>query len=275
MSVFQRIGAAILAFFTAIFANIFPWMGKDPDPTTTEPSTSVTETQVSETSTEQTSLTSSTEVSESPEVKQAREILGFSYDFQDECYYTVNDAWQRKFGYTAYYDVFAEMLVMYYDTVRIKFSYKDKDWMVQLWKGQYGLTFVGAEIGVYSKSPEQSAEFYECVNDETRLQIGYVCYSYNDILFTRSSQPTWWLTGFVPGKLDKFSDRSQLTLKINFTFKDNSMRDAFVNALLDPKCGFKEGGAAIPSKDKDTFFIAGKTVFLMWNTDRNEETIVF
>lgn len=203
------------------------------------------------------------------EVQKEVGILGFMWDDTDKVFYSAHDAWQRNFGYNKYYDIISQFVVIYFDTVRIKFNYAGKDWMIQLWKGQYGLVLIGAEVGVYYKSETETVEHYVCVDDNNLCSMGYTCYSYDDVLFTRTYQDSWWLTGFVPGKLDKFSDRSQLSMKLRITLKDAGMRDKFIEALKNPACGFRSGNA----KDKDTYMILGNDVYLMWNTDRNNATM--
>ncbi|MBQ7654179.1 MAG: DUF4474 domain-containing protein [Clostridia bacterium] len=193
-------------------------------------------------------------------------IFGFLWDDQDKVFYSAHEAWQRNFGYNKFYDFAAQFLLLYYDTCRVKFTYGGKDWLVQFWKGQYGLILMGAEVGVYSKDEGQSVEHYECADDSNLFSLGYTLYSYDKVLFVRSYQETWWLTGFVVGKIDKFSDRSQLSMRLRITLKDEGMRDEFIKALQEPRVGFTQGDA----QAKDTFYVLGNDVYIMWNTDRNK-----
>ena len=67
-------------------------------------------------------------------------------------YYTDDkECWQKNFGFNEVYDTFAPVTMMYYDTVRTTFEYGGKEWMIQTWKGQYGVMFVGGEVGVYTR----------------------------------------------------------------------------------------------------------------------------
>lgn len=193
-------------------------------------------------------------------------IFGFKWDDRDKVYYSAHEAWQRNFGYNRLYDIMAQFLMLFYDTCRVKFNYSGKDYLIQFWKGQYGFLLVGAEVGVYSKDEKQPIEHYECARDEDLFTLGYTLYSNDEVLFVRSYQDTWWLTGFVPGiKLERFYDRSQLSMHIRITLKSEGMKDKFVEALKKPGVGFKEGNA----QDKDTFYVIGNDVYIMWNTDRN------
>lgn len=198
-----------------------------------------------------------------------RNILGFCWSEQDRVFYSSRDAWQRNFGYNKIYDIAAPFILLNYDTCRVKFNYGGKDWLIQFWKGQYGLFLIGAEVGVYCKDENQKIPHYECANDNERFALGYSVFNYNEKepLFVRTYENTWWLTGFIWGKIDSFADRSQLSMQLRITLKDEEMREKFVEALKKPGVGFKEGNAT--DREKDTFQILGNDVYIMWNTDRN------
>lgn len=199
-------------------------------------------------------------------VSQQAGAFGFVWDAASGVFYSSSDPWQRQFGYNKYYDKLGGYVALWYDTVRVKFNYGGYDWLVQFWKGQYGFLLLGAEAGVYFKEEGSSTAQYLCNDDSKRLKIGYTCYNKGEELFVRPYQDTWWLTGFVPGRLDKYADRSQLKMKIRITLKDREMRDAFVEALKSPVCGFVEGNAVA----SDTFYTSGNDVYLMWQTDRSK-----
>ncbi|MBP9988195.1 MAG: DUF4474 domain-containing protein, partial [Ruminococcus sp.] len=137
-------------------------------------------------------------------------LFGYKYSTNEKCFITAEDSWQRNFGFEETYDTAAGVGAMSYDTIRIFFEYDNKEWMVQLWKGQYGLAFIGAEIGIYTR-PLGSAvgTYYNCANDDEKLVMSmdvtrtalntgaYEPYS----AFHRNPANTWWLTAFVPGTL--------------------------------------------------------------------------
>ena len=158
-------------------------------------------------------------------------FLGYKYDPEENVYYTNKDPWQRNFGFNELYDVGASFIVFYYDTMRCKFNYANKDWMIQFWKGQYGFVFVGAEIGVYNKPASRKVEHYDCASDEDSLKMSMTCYRKGKEIFSRQYATYWWCTGFVPGKLDKFSDRSELKVQARITLKDARMLLSFCGAL--------------------------------------------
>ncbi len=210
-------------------------------------------------------ITASTPVNQDTASQQAG-AFGFTWDAAAGVFYSTSDPWQRQFGYNQYYDKMGGYVMLFYDTVRVKFNYGGYDWLVQFWKGQYGFLLLGAEAGVYYKEEGNSTSHYVCTDNTKRLKIGYTCYNKGEVLFDRPYQDTWWLTGFVPGRLDKFADRSQMKMKIRITLKDAAMRDAFVEALTSPGVGFTEGNAVSP----DTFYTSGNDVYLMWQTDRSK-----
>lgn len=204
-----------------------------------------------------TKITASTPITDD-NASQAASAFGFVWDPNSGVFYSTSDPWQRQFGYNQYYDKFGSYVALWYDTVRVKFNYGGYDWLVQFWKGQYGFLLLGAEAGVYYKDENDTSSHYVCTDDSKRLKIGYTCYNKGEVLFERSYQDTWWLTGFVPGRLDKFADRSQLKMKIRITLKDAEMKNAFVTALEG--AGFTRGNASA----SDTYYSSGNDVYLMW-----------
>lgn len=198
--------------------------------------------------------------------------FGFMWNDDDKVFYSAKDPWQRKFGYNKIYDFSAPFVIMFFDSVRVKFNWGGYDWMVQLWKGQYGYVLLGAEVGVYYKKEGTPIEHYECADDNNRLKVGYTTYDKGQEIFKRDYQETWWLTGFVPGKLDKFADRSEMAMTIRVTLKDANMTKAFAqglkniadgkNTVTKAKQSFREGAATIA--DPDTFYVKGNDVYMSW-----------
>ena len=180
-------------------------------------------------------------------------MAGFQFNKTGNYYYTNTDPWQRTLGYNEMYDNLAAFTAIYIDTMRCKFRYDNKDWMVQFWKGQYGYVFIGHEIGVYYKPIDRTTEHYDCVSDEDSLYMSMNGLRDGEILYTRDYGKYWWCTGFVPGKLDKFSDRSELQIDARITMKDKEMLNAFVNAL--------EQNGMIKNQD---YTVKGLDVYVVW-----------
>ena len=203
--------------------------------------------------------------------------LSYSYDATGNYFYTDDDPWQRNFGFNRLYDIGAVFTFMFLDTIHVRYSYGDYDWMVQLWKGQYGLLFVGSEIGLYYKEPSKSTAHYNCAEEDMEIMMQMTLYrdGYGE-LFTRPYKSHWWITAFVPGKLVKFDDRSELTMVAKLTFKTEEECILFCNALKNIKDvdgnQFKEAGSISKNKP-ETFKRSGATVDLVWrNLDDDRKT---
>ncbi|MBR0348825.1 MAG: DUF4474 domain-containing protein [Clostridia bacterium] len=169
-------------------------------------------------------------------------LLGFSFDAKEGVFYASSNAWQRTFGYTYIYDLAAPVIICWFDTTRIFFEYDDKEWMVQLWKGQYGWVLIGAEIGLYYRDfgdnsliDENGVNYFKCADDDLLIKMSMTLYRNNQTLFSRGLQYSWWLTGFVPGALDGFGSTpeavQQVKLDAKLVFTDADMMQAFIKGL--------------------------------------------
>lgn len=201
-------------------------------------------------------------------------LLSYNYSYRDNYFYTNKDnAWQHNFGYSALYDLAAPYILLEYDYVRVHFNYEGKDWMIQLWKGQYGMVFYGCECGVYCKPHSDKEDtaftFYQCAEKEDRLKMQTSLYRDKSILrtgnyeheFTTPYESTWWSTGFKPGHLNIEEPANELRQTGIITLKDKNMTKLFADGLKE--CGFKQ----VSSKDKivnDSFYVDGNNVTYQW-----------
>ncbi len=168
-------------------------------------------------------------------------LLGFSYDARENVFYASSNAWQRTFGYTFIYDVSAPVIICWFDTTRIFFEYDNKEWMVQLWKGQYGWVLIGAEIGLYYRDfdnpmiDENGVNYFKCADDDLLIKMSMSLYRNKNLLFSRGQQYSWWLTGFVPGALTGWGAQPEATAELGLdatlTFTDTEMMNAFIDGL--------------------------------------------
>ena len=206
------------------------------------------------------------------------QVLGYRWS-DDGYYYTDDkDCWQSGAGYNEIYDNMAPLTAMFIDQVRVRFNYGNKDWMIQLWKGQYGWLLVGAEIGLYTaKEGANSGEVsdinhYNCASKEDWLYMSLDCYwaegnnGHYKKIFSRPYAKYWWPTGFVKGQLTKYTwPRTELKVKGRITFKDAVMADAFVAELR--KTGFaRAAGSSSSQLADDTYFQNGADVVFLWST---------
>lgn len=166
---------------------------------------------------------------------------GYTYDAQQDIFFSVKDAWQRDYGYFRLYDDFAAILNLIYDCEPIYFEYDNKRWLIELWKGQYGMT-TGCEIGIYTAEGSDynlpniiNYLFYNSASDEDCLYMTATLKKNGEPLFTRKDTH-WWLTGHILGE---FSEPSELELDVSITLKNQEMCQAFVGGMMET--GYSEG----------------------------------
>jgi len=205
------------------------------------------------------------------------QFLGYRYEPNGDYYYTDDkDCWQANCGYNEIYDNMAAFIMMNIDQVRIRFTYENQDWMIQLWKGQYGNLLIGAEIGVYT-APSGTytgqvgdVNHYNCADKEDWLKMYMTCYwrennqgSYKKA-FEREYDYYWWATGFVKGQLTKYTaPRTELKLKSRITFKSTQMANLFVEGMK--QSGFARALGSDQLVD-DSYYQKDADVWFLWKT---------
>jgi UDP-2,3-diacylglucosamine pyrophosphatase LpxH len=174
---------------------------------------------------------------------------GFLYDPAQDIIYSRMDPLQRQFGYAYGYDAAALGMNAIIDCEPVFFDYAGKHWMIELWKGQYGLE-TGCEIGVYNRTIGSTSPiyalldatvgnrpgdpvaahnlFFDCANDNELLEMSFTLYKNGQKLFTRGPERHWWLTGF---KWGIYSRPEELAMEVSITCLDAAMCNALVNAL--------------------------------------------
>ena len=208
-----------------------------------------------------------------PDDWQETGILGYLYDPNEQCFYTADDTWQRNFGYSEIYDNSASLVVIIIETCRIKFEYDNRDWMFQLWKGQYGWVLYGAEIGIYNKEKNRPVEHYTCSTDEDMLQMEMVLWEKQTVAgketwvrtFGRPYERQWWHTGFVWGNM--IGRNKDLKMEARITMRDFAMLDAVVKAFKDK--GFDQVTGTwkdlLNGKgNNDCFYVNGLDIYFCW-----------
>lgn len=159
---------------------------------------------------------------------------GFAYEIHGDYFYSLMNCWQRQVGYCRLYDEAAPLFNMIMDCEPVAFSYGGKRWLIELWKGQYGIT-TGGEIGIYNTDQADintdrfKGVFYENIRNDERMNMSFVLRKNGKVLLRRKDFH-WWLTGF---KLGEFSQPDSLTMDARITFPNAKMRAAFVNALME------------------------------------------
>lgn len=160
-------------------------------------------------------------------------VLGYLYEPKGVYFYTAADPWQRNVGYNGVFDVIAPYTLIDFETKKLYFQYGDKDWMIQMWKGQYGLLFYGAEVGVYTKPKDREIKHYDAASDEEMLKMEMTFNYLRDgkwvKRFTRPYDEYWWCTGFLPG--NKQGDFSGIKVDMRITAKSSAMLAGIKKAL--------------------------------------------
>ena len=208
------------------------------------------------------------------------QVLSYKYHPVDDYYYT-NDhkCWQSNFGFGRFYDFVAPYILLEYDYVRVFFTYNNKDYMVQLWKGQYGLIFYGCEQGVYYKEhsdkPDDAFTFYKCLGKDEWPMMSMTLYhdkqrNGNYVReFTRDNETHWWCTGFKPGHLRVEEPANELRQVGTITFRDAEMAKLFADGLAI--CGFTEA-RDVASIGLDQYKRTDATVSFIWQNINHAET---
>lgn len=212
---------------------------------------------------------------------EGQQVLSYQYSYIDDYYYTNDkDAWQYNFGFGKVYDLFAPYLLLEYDYVRIFFVYDNKDWMLQMWKGQYGMIFYGGEIGIYNKSHDEDGmsdwTFFNCPAEEDWLDMEMTLWHQETNgswtrEFTREYGKYWWCTGFKNGHLRQEEPADELRMTGRITFKDEKMAQIVADGLEE--CGFK---TAFSGNDigLDKYYLSGKDISFCWqNISEAESTM--
>ncbi len=159
--------------------------------------------------------------------------FGYAYIPKWDIFTSRIDAWQREFGYCDFYDKSAVHLHMVLDCLPVYFDYKGETWLIEFWKGQYGIN-TGCEIGIYhagrilDRNEWKSAHFHS-VKDHQMLKISLVL-SAGSRIIAKLGARHWWLTAFCLGT---FCPPSYLTLHALLNFPDSEMADAFAQGLMN------------------------------------------
>lgn len=210
-----------------------------------------------------------------------QQVLSYQYSYVDDYYYTNDkDAWQYNFGFGKIYDFVSPYILLEYDYIRVFFTYENKDWMLQMWKGQYGLIFYGGEIGIYNREHSESGinewTMFNCPAEEDWLDMEMTLW--HEQLdgtwkreFTREYDKYWWCTGFKNGHLRQEEPADELRLTGRITFKDAEMTSLVVDGLAE--CGFAESstkdGIAV-----DGMYVDGNDIYFSWqNISEAESTM--
>lgn len=161
------------------------------------------------------------------------EPFGFSYDLSKDIFISRPDSWQREFGYGQFYDENALHFNMCFDCEPIYFDYEGRTWLIEFWKGQYGIN-IGGEIGIYQADTiidpvDYPSTLFHTVPDKDIPVFSYAIYKGTHLLYQLRSDIHWWLAGF---DLGKYSEPEFLRMDITIHFGKNEMLIAFTKGLI-------------------------------------------
>lgn len=211
-----------------------------------------------------------------------QQVLSYQYSYVDDYYYTNDkEAWQYNFGFGKIYDVVSPYILLEYDYIRVFFTYENKDWMLQMWKGQYGMIFYGGEIGIYNRTHVDDGinewTFFNCPAEEDWLNMEMTLY--HEELdgtwtreFTREYDKYWWCTGFKNGHLRVEEPADELRLEGRITFKDEEMTQLVVDGLKE--CGFSVS-ESLSGLGLDEIYVDGNDVHFRWQNISEAESTMF
>ena len=189
--------------------------------------------------------------------------FGFSYEPDQDFFYSLMNGWQRQFGYCWLYDEASTPLSMVIDCEPVPFEFNGIKWLVEFWKGQYGMT-MGGEVGIYYTTGPNlnipgtfNGTFYQSVKDEDRIHMSFAFRKNGNLLFTRSAYH-WWITGF---KLGEYSDSDELSMDIIMDFDDRKMAYAFAEALM--KVGYTD----------EEFGLRGSRVYIQYTKPYSKQPL--
>ncbi len=200
------------------------------------------------------------------------DVIGLkSYIYNDD---KDPDCFQANLGYHPIYDIGANLIDFSIETTKIDFTYEDKKYRFQFWKGQYisgEIGTVGGEIGIYTLPKGSAGQFYNCAEQDDWLKMEMTVFwdefDNGEYLpqFTRNYNDFWWCTGFVDGQLKNRRDSNTMRVLARITFESVEQAEAFDKAM--EKKGFTKVENFSPD-EIDTYKRHGKDVIFMWQNVR-------
>lgn len=162
--------------------------------------------------------------------------FGYAYLPEQDIFTSRLDVWQRDFGYCTLYDKAAFRFNMIFDCLPVYFDHDGRTWLLELWKGQYGIN-TGAEIGVYYvdrilDKREYRTTLFQSVEDCDMPALSFRLFR-KGVQIADVCARHWWLTAFSMGR---FSEPADLYMQACITFPTHSMAHAFIKGLSG--CGY-------------------------------------
>lgn len=185
-----------------------------------------------------------------PGIKQAiQKVLGFSYNDEEDYYYTREGSIQQYGGFMDFYDDLAPYLGMNIDDEVVIFEYDGKEYRLEFWKGGYGIgSAFGGEIGMYYRDVDNSRPYvkgsddskflwYECLPEGEQLPMKLEIYDTtkgDTPLFTNDTEDYaengdhFWNLGI---KTDSSYKKENIETGSYITVEDDDMRAKMVEGI--------------------------------------------
>lgn len=159
--------------------------------------------------------------------------FGYCYMPSGDFFSTGINTPQRAFGYTALYDQYAAEFHMVIDAQPVYFDYGNETWLIEFWKGQYGIC-VGAEVGIYHAgrlvpAAQRKTALFQSVEDARLFPLSMRLFQDNQEI-ARLRRRHWWLTAFLLGE---YCEPGDLSVEFDITFPNEEMRSSFVRCLAE------------------------------------------
>lgn len=161
------------------------------------------------------------------------EPFGYLYVPEWDVFSSRIEAWQKQFGYGSVYDRAASYFNLVFETIPVYCDYEGKTWLIQIWKGQYGICS-GCEVGIYNADrmvakKERKVTIFHAADQQEMLDLSTELWREGRRVASLRKRH-WWLTTFDVGV---FSKLSQLSLDVSIQFPNVEMKDAFCEGLLE------------------------------------------
>lgn len=157
---------------------------------------------------------------------------GFAMNVAEGYAFNTPNSPQRALGYMKLYDDLflrtSDMVNL--DTMRLKFEYQGRDWMIQMWKGRYFVT-TGGELGIYNKPKDRLVEFYDAATNDELIPMSFriKLLETDEYIIDRPLTTHWWMTGYAVQKM--VYGPSKLALETEIKPYDDEFSKALQGAL--------------------------------------------
>lgn len=182
-------------------------------------------------------------------------LLGFDYIGTEKDYYiTQKGSLQSKFGFMDFYDEAGALLGMDLDDEIVTFQYGNREYRIELWKGNYGFgNAFGGEFGIYYRdisdalanpyaedSQQSRYTLYHCLNDEEQFRTVQLIYDKNDDdkpllendtnIYSENNGEHFWNLSI---KTEKAYTKEELYSVHRFYIEDEGMLEAATDAFKE------------------------------------------